>query len=266
MFGLLRIWALYHSFRFRASGEVKFFGNLSKRGEGDVGGRIPCRAWWCIWVAGHSAASSISASRYPVGRGGLLPPSPQAALLFHSAARRSMTQKKTDRSVLRIRMGDKMRSDPRLQFWYAAIKGHFWSFLVSNIFSNPLFLQSIFCMTPIHIQNSKFSHSQWRIPYVCFVYALMQKTRLVLCRAGGLKMVDPFYDLAAIFRIRQISIFKSSHTGGSTANGNRFASKWGNSSVHGTAPPSPKFPVRFGRCCSLGGSSFTFWFRWCELF
>ena len=28
--------------------------------------------------------------------------------------------------------------------------------------------------------------------------------------------------------------------------------KWVDSSVHGTAPPSPKFPAEFCRCCSLG--------------
>ena len=28
--------------------------------------------------------------------------------------------------------------------------------------------------------------------------------------------------------------------------------KWGNSSVHWTAPPSPKFQAEFCRCCSLG--------------
>ena len=96
---------------------------------------------------------------------------------------------------------------------------------------------------------------------VCFsVHLLRQGVRLVLCCT--LRLVCRSRRSCRDFsyptdRYIKFTPWLLSRTQGSIERMNRFPPKWGHSSVHGTAPPSPKFLSKFGRCCSLGKSSFT---------
>ena len=174
----------------------------------------------------------------------------------------------------------KKRSDPRSQFWYAAIGGHFWWFLVSNIFCDPLFLLSICLPYFFHRFKHKSIHFSMENTVGLGCYFSGKETRLVLCDIGG-DWLSIHFD-ALVFRTERIVCFiyqlnSVSHIGSSLANqwsALRYTAvfvdiliylgidgssdmppcltKWVDSSVHWTAPPSPKFPEEFYRCCSLG--------------
>ena len=100
-----------------------------------------------------------------------------------------------------------MRSDPRSQFWYAAIGGHFCSFLVSNIFCDPLFLLSICLPYCSHPSNTNQIISQWRIPWVLALLFVQRDEactlwlrRCLCCR---------FTSMPLIFRIKRIVFYLS---------------------------------------------------------
>ena len=118
-----------------------------------------------------------------------------------------LQQKKTACAVPKKQ--NKKRSDPRSQFWYAAIGGHFWWFLVSNIFCDPHFLLSVFCLTVIHVQKQNSNQFSMENTVRFFVFIFGPKTKLVLCRTGGWK-IDPLWS-CSIFRIGQIIILNSHH-------------------------------------------------------
>ena len=106
------------------------------------------------------------------------------------------------------------------------------------------------------LKNTIHFNSQWRIPYVFWCIFSCKRRVLVLCRSA--MEYRSAYDLAAIFRIRQTFILNFttwlfSRTHGIDENDLIAYRQSGfNSSVHWTAPPSPKFPEEFCRGCSLG--------------
>ena len=185
-------------------------------------------------------------------------------------------KKKTAYAVRNV----KMRSDPRSQFWYAAIGGHFCSFLVSNIFCDPLFLLSI-CL-PYSSHRSNTNHTFLNGEYRGFWVLLLRAERRGLYFVASAAVRCRFTAMPSVFctvRIACSSIYSTNftHIWSLLANQRSFElyrgilwiswpamestgnsdiplglTKWGCSSVHGTAPPSPKFQEEFCRCCSSG--------------
>ena len=119
-------------------------------------------------------------------------------------------QKKTAYAVRNV----KMRSDPRSQFWYAAIGGHFCSFLVSNIFCDPLFLLSI-CL-PYSSHRSNTNHTFLNGEYRGFWVLLLRAERRGLYFVASAAVRCRFTPMPSVFRTVRIACLSitqlTSHT------------------------------------------------------
>ena len=137
------------------------------------------------------------------------------------------------------------------------------------------------CLTSSHRHKRKSNLSQWRIPWVLGVTSFVQRDESCTLWLWRWCVVDSLR-CRLIFRterIARISINSTNftHIWSSLANQWSFfvlprilwiswpamestgysdmpprLTKGFYSSVHWTAPPSPKFPAEFYRCCSLG--------------